>query len=84
MQGIQPQKCFSLITNRSVISSKLYERTRWKLADSLIVWQYMPMPCHIILLLHCYESHLWDLFVYGAVDADFAGPAVMLWCPDIL
>jgi len=31
-----------------------------------------------------YESHLWDLFLYGAVDADFTGPAVMLWCPDIL
>jgi len=23
-----------------------------------------------------YESHLWNLFLYAAVDADFAGPAV--------
>ena len=32
----------------------------------------------------CYESHLWDSFLYGAADADFAGPAVTLRCPDIL
>ena len=31
-----------------------------------------------------YESHLWDSFLYGAEDADFAGPAVTLRCPDIL
>ena len=31
-----------------------------------------------------YESHLWDLFLYAAADADFAGPAVTLRCPDIL
>jgi len=31
-----------------------------------------------------YESHLWDSFLYAAADADFAGPAVTLRCPDIL
>ena len=31
-----------------------------------------------------YESHLWDSFLYGPADADFAGPAVTLRCPDIL
>jgi len=31
-----------------------------------------------------YESHLWDSFLYAAADADFAGPAVTLWCPDTL
>jgi len=36
------------------------------------------------VLGRCYESHLWDSFLYGAEDADFAGPAVTLRCPDIL
>ena len=31
-----------------------------------------------------YESHLWDSFLYAAEDADFAGLAVTLRCPDIL
>jgi len=57
MQGTQPQKCFYLITDRSIISSKLYERTRRKLADGLIVWQYMPMPCHVMLLLRCHSCN---------------------------
>ena len=29
-----------------------------------------------------YESHLWDSFLYGAADANFAGPGVTLRCPD--
>ena len=27
-----------------------------------------------------YKSHLWDSFLYGAADANFAGPAVTLRC----
>jgi len=30
-----------------------------------------------------YKSHLWDSFLYGAPDLDFAGWVVTLWCPDI-
>lgn len=31
----------------------------------------------------CLRSHLWDSFLYAAADADLAGPAVTLRCPDI-
>ena len=36
----------------------------------------------IMLDLIDYESHLWDSFLYGAADANFAGPGVTLRCPD--
>jgi len=54
----------------------------------LILGLIPAMPCNglIFKLLYCtiYESHLWDSFLYGAEDADFAGLAVTLRCPDIL
>jgi len=61
---------------KSVIATLAYNIT-------LSVPESRPLITATIEMDPHYESHLWDSFLYGAPDLDFAGLIVTLRCPDI-